>query len=87
MTMDTSNFYLVTLIEGPKYVHIKLINIRQEIINEYNLKDKATPDEYFYIMATKSMYELPQSGLLANELFEKRLNKHGYHQSKLVPRL
>ena len=33
------------------------------------------------------MYGLPQSGLLANELLEKGLNKHGYHQSKLVPGL
>ena len=34
------------------------------------------------------MYGLPQAGLLvANELLEKRLNKHGYHQSKLVPGL
>ena len=33
------------------------------------------------------MYILPQSGLLANELLEKLLNKHSYHQSKLVPRL
>jgi len=33
------------------------------------------------------MYGLPRSGLLANELLEKRLNKRGYHQSKLVPGL
>jgi hypothetical protein len=33
------------------------------------------------------MYGLPQAGLLANELLEKRLNAHGYHQSKLVPGL
>ncbi len=33
------------------------------------------------------MYGLPQAGLLANELLEKRLNKHGYRQSKLVPGL
>ncbi len=33
------------------------------------------------------MYGLPQSGLLANELLEKRLNKHGYQQSNLVPGL
>ena len=31
------------------------------------------------------MYGLPQAGLLANELLEKRLNKRGYRQSKLVP--
>jgi hypothetical protein len=33
------------------------------------------------------MYGLPQSRLLANELLEKILNKHGYRQSKLVPSL
>ena len=30
------------------------------------------------------MYGLPQSGLLANELLENRLNKRGYQQRKLV---
>jgi hypothetical protein len=33
------------------------------------------------------MYSLPQAGLLAKKLLEKRLNKHGYRQSKLVPGL
>jgi hypothetical protein len=33
------------------------------------------------------MYGLPQAGLLANLLLEKRLNKQGYFQSKLVPGL
>ena len=40
-----------------------------------------------YIVANRGMYGLPQAGLLANQLLEKRLNKHGYHQSKLVPGL
>ena len=40
-----------------------------------------------YIEANRGMYGLPQAGLLANELLEKRLNKRGYHQSKLVPGL
>jgi hypothetical protein len=30
------------------------------------------------------MYRLPQSGILAQELLEKRLNEHGYSQSKEV---
>ena len=33
------------------------------------------------------MYGLPQAGILAQELLEKRLNKHGYHQSKFTPGL
>ena len=49
--------------------------------------DKATPDGSIHIVASKGMYGLTQSGLLANELLEKRLNKGGYQQSKLVPGL
>ena len=30
---------------------------------------------------------MPQAGILAQQLLEKRLNKHGYHQSTLVPGL
>ena len=38
MTLDLSNFYLNTLLDRPEYTHIKLANILQEIINEYNLE-------------------------------------------------
>lgn len=38
-----------------------------------------------FIEVTKCMYGLPQDGLLANELLEHNLNKHGYFQSKLIP--
>ena len=33
------------------------------------------------------MYGLPKYGILAKKLLEKRLNKRGYQQRKLVPRL
>ena len=33
------------------------------------------------------MYGLPQSGLLAKKILEKRLNKNGSQQRKLVPGL
>ena len=87
MTMDISNFYLMTPLSRPEYIRIKLTDIPDEIIREYNLDEKATKDGSIYIEANKGMYGLPQSGLLANELLEKRLNKHGYRQSKLVPGL
>jgi hypothetical protein len=44
-------------------------------------------DSSIYIRARQGMYGLPQSGLLANKLLEKPLNKHGYKQNKLVPGL
>ena len=31
------------------------------------------------------MYGLPQTGIIAQELLEKRLLKAGYHQSKVTP--
>ena len=87
MTMDISNFYLMTPLQRPEYIRIKLADIPQEIIDEYKLKKIADSKGSIYIVANKGMYGLPQSGLLANELLKKRLNKNGYHQSKLVPGL
>ena len=55
---------------------MKLSNLPDEIIDEYVLKSKATKDRAVYIVANRGMYGLPQSGLLANQLLEKRLNKH-----------
>ena len=87
MTMDISNFYLMTPLKRPEYIRMKMSDIPEEIIEEYGLRNKVTSDGSIYIQANRGMYGLPQSGLLANELLEKRLNKRGYHQSKLVPGL
>ena len=87
MIMDISNFYLNTPLKRPEYLCMKMSDIPPEIVQEYNLEDIATEDGYVYVEATKGMYGLPQSGLLANKLLEKRLNKHGYFQSKFVPGL
>ena len=35
----------------------------------------------------KGMYGLPQVDILAQDLLEQRLNKHGYHQSPITPGL
>ena len=55
------------------------------VIEHYNLKATATPDGHVYVQCKRGMYGLPQSGLLAQELLEKRLNKEGYYQSKYTP--
>ena len=70
MTMDIANFYLMTPLKQPEYVEIKLRDIPEEIILEYNLLELATPDGNIYIEATKGMYGLPHAGLLANEQLE-----------------
>jgi hypothetical protein len=87
MTMDISNFYLQTPLKRPEFIRLKLSDIPEEIIAEYKLRQMADANNNVYIMAIKGMYGLPQAGLLANELLEKRLNKAGYFQSKYVPGL
>ena len=58
---DISNFYLMTLLKRPEYAKIRLSDIPEEIIEEYNLQEKATPDGWVYIMVIRGMYGLPQS--------------------------
>jgi hypothetical protein len=84
MTMDIFNFYLMIPLHPAKFIQIKLSDIPDEVINEYKLRGKATKNGSIYIRAKHSMYGLPQAGLLANNLLEKRLNRHGYQPSKLV---
>jgi len=87
MTLDISNFYLMTPLKRPEYIQVKIDDIPKEIINEYKLREIANKQGMICIEVTKGMYGLPQAGLLANKLLEQRLNKHGYFQSKLVPGL
>ncbi len=84
MTMDISNFYIMTPLHHPKFIRVKLSNIPDEVIEGYKLREKVTKNNSIHNKANQGMYGLPQAGLLANELLEKRLNKHGYQQSKLV---
>ena len=85
MTIDISNFYLITPLKRLEYIHINLRDIPDDIIEEYKLKEKTDTKGAVYIVANRGMYGLPQSVLLANELLENRLNKQGYQYSKLVP--
>ncbi len=84
-TADISNFYLNTPMTRYEYVRLSMNDIPNEIIKEYKLTDIVTPDNNVYIEVRKGMYGLPQAGLLAQQLLEKRLNAHGYKQDPLIP--
>ena len=77
MTLDISNFYLMMPLKRPEYIRMKLADTPEKIIVQYKLRSEATPDGSIYIVVNKGMYGLPQAGLLANELLEKRLNENG----------
>ena len=87
MTVDIKNFYLNTPLKRYEYLKLRLNKLPEDVIKQYKLKDKATPEGYIYVEVRKGMYGLPQAGLLAQELLEKRLNEKGYRQSKYTPGL
>ena len=87
MILDISNFYLMTPLKRKQYVKMKLSDFPEKVIEHYNLREKATQDGFVYVAIKLGMYWLPQSGILAQTLFEKRLNAHGYHQSRITPGL
>jgi hypothetical protein len=70
-----------------KYIQIKIDDIPDEIIVEYNLRDKVSNNGHMYVKIQMGIYRLPQAGILAQELLEKQLNENGYSQSKAVPGL
>ena len=87
MMIDISDFYLMTPLKRPEFICISINDKPEQVIIEYKLREIADSKGIVFIQANRGMYKLTQSGLLVNELLEKRLNKRGYHQSKLVPGL
>jgi hypothetical protein len=68
-------------------MQLKLSDIPEEIIIEYNLREIATEDGYLYCEIQKGIYGLPQAGIIAQDLLQECLAKVGYHQNKIIPGL
>jgi hypothetical protein len=87
ITMDIKSFYLNTPMARYKYMQLRIADMPDNVIEHYNLRDKATPHGYIYCEIQKGMYGLPQAGIIAQKLLEERLQKHGYRQSQTTPGL
>ena len=87
MTGDIKNFYLNTPLKRRECIKLNLADIPQEVINEYKFKCISTKDESVYLEVSKGMYGLPQAVLLVQQLLQRRLAQHGYHQSSIIPEL
>ena len=85
-TFDISNFYLQTPLDRPEYIKVKLSDIPEEFIAQYNLRHRVHNDWVFFEIR-KGIYGLPQSGILANNLLTKRLANRGYYQCETTPGL
>ena len=86
LTVDLKNFYLNTPMARFEYMKIPIDILPQEIIIEYGL-DKLVHNGFIYCEIRKGMYGLPQAGIIANQLLEKRLATHGYHPTPITPGL
>jgi hypothetical protein len=84
--MDIKNYYLGTPLPRYEYMRMLLSRFPDEIVSKYNLKALAV-DGWVYIEIRKGMYGLKQSGLLANQLLQKRLAPFGYYPARHTPGL
>ena len=62
MTMDVSNFYLMTPLPRPEYIRISINGIPEEIIKEYRLKEKADNKGMIFVKANKGMLDYCNQG-------------------------
>ena len=85
--IDIKDFYLNTPMKRPEYMRLKITDIPDEIIEQYNLRELVDDDGYVYCEITKGMYGLPQAWIISQNQLATRLAKHGYHQSKIIPGL
>jgi hypothetical protein len=85
MTINIKDFYLMMPMEQYEYFHMKLELFPPDIIEEYRLRNKVDADGNVFCEVRQGMYGLPQAGIIAHDLLTKRLNKAGYHQSKITP--
>jgi len=83
---DISNFYLSTPLDCPEYARIKITNILQEFIDEYNLLQYKY-NGWIYFEINNGVYGLKQAGKLANNLLTEQLATHGYYQCATTPGL
>ena len=76
MCVDISSFYLTAPMERYEYMRMPLEIFPEHTIEQYDLKNKAK-NGWVYLEIRRSIYGLPQSGILANRLLRKRLAPTG----------
>jgi hypothetical protein len=85
---DISNFYLMTPLKQPEYAKIKLSDIPEEVIKEYKLHEKATPDGWIYIKVIRGMYGLHPRHvwLTSSRISWTRLARNSTEPRRILPK-
>ena len=61
-------FLFITQVARSEYMHLKLSNLPESVVQNYNLVEKPTSDSYVYVEIKRGMYGLPQAGLIVQQL-------------------
>ena len=52
-------------------MRLKLSDLPKSVVQQYNMEAKATRDGYLHMDIRRGMYDLPQAGLIVQQLLEK----------------
>jgi hypothetical protein len=85
MTIDLKDYYLNTPMSRYEYFRMKINLFPQDIIDEFKPQAIVNANGEIFCEVRRGMYGLPQAGIIAQELLEKRIKIAGYSQSKLTP--
>ena len=86
MCIDIKNFYLGTPLARYEYMRNPLTMFPEHLAQQYQLREKEK-NGFIYVETRKAIYGLPQAGVLANNLLEKRLAPLGYYNIPHTPGL
>jgi hypothetical protein len=85
MCIDIKDFYLCTPMALYEYFRMKLELFPDDMIEEYNIRNKVDSNRDVHCKVRRGVYGLPQVGIIAQDLLEERLLKAGYKRSKITP--
>ena len=70
-SINIKDFYLNTPIPCYEYMRLKLSDLPDDVILQYNLRGKVEKDENVYTEICRGMYVIPAARILAQQLLEK----------------
>ena len=86
VTFYVKNFYLEIPMDRSEYARIKLSNILQEFIDEYDPTTHPC-NGWVYFKILRVWYGLPQADKLSNYILRILLKKSGYYEATTTPGL
>jgi hypothetical protein len=84
MTADITDFYLNHPLPRPEYYRLPVKYLSDELIAELGYAPYIK-DGHILMEVNKTMYGLPQAGIISQQHLVAHLADHAYHQDKIVP--